>query len=527
VPSAASSSQLARAAEALVGTDLDGRYRIEALLGAGGMGAVFRGHHLFLDRPVAIKVLRPHLARDPVAARRFVREARGTHAVVSDHAVQVLDCAATDDGLPYIVLELLDGRTVADELRADGPLAPRRAVRIARGVCAALAAAHRVGLIHRDLKPENLMLVRRGGDPDHVKVLDFGLAKAMETAGDRALSMAALTQGGVVFGTPDYMAPEQALGEPLDGRCDLYSLGATLFEMLTGQPPFSRASALAVLAAQVREPAPRLASLAPVRIPAELDDLVAACLAKRPADRPASADELAAALAGLEPTLAGAGPRPPSGASTAALPAMTAGPTTELPARGSSSPSSPAGPPPETNRAAQDEDEPGPAPRRGSLATVVAVAAALGLVILGITLAARGGRRDGRRAPPAVTSAGRDAPHAGAAPPDAAPAPDAALATSLDAGAPRPATIDPLRDQTREQVTRHLEAARAAQRAGNRLRQLAEADAALALAPGNRTARYLIGDALVGTGDLAKGCRFLREARQGAATARADAVGCP
>jgi serine/threonine protein kinase len=526
VPSAASSSQLARAAEALVGTDLDGRYRIEALLGAGGMGAVFRGHHLFLDRPVAIKVLRPHLARDPVAARRFVREARGTHAVVSDHAVQVLDCAATDDGLPYIVLELLDGRTVADELRADGPLAPRRAVRIARGVCAALAAAHRVGLIHRDLKPENLMLVRRGGDPDHVKVLDFGLAKAMETAGDRALSMAALTQGGVVFGTPDYMAPEQALGEPLDGRCDLYSLGATLFEMLTGQPPFSRASALAVLAAQVREPAPRLASLAPVRIPAELDDLVAACLAKRPADRPASADELAAALAGLEPTLAGAGPRPPSGASTAALPAMTAGPTTELPARGSSSPSSPAGPP-ETDRGAQDEDEPGPAPRRGSLAAVVAVAAALGLVILGITLAARGGRRDGRRAPPAVTSAGRDAPDAGAAPPDAAPAPDAALATSLDAGAPRPATIDPLRDQTREQVTRHLEAARAAQRAGNRLRQLAEADAALALAPGNRTARYLIGDALVGTGDLAKGCRFLREARQGAATARADAVGCP
>src|SRR5688572_18823210 len=186
--SADSSGQLAWQVDKLIGTDLDGRYHLEDLLGKGGMGAVLRARHLFMDQAVAIKVLRPSLARDPNAARRFLREARGTLKVESEHAVKVLDFAITEDGLLYMVLELLDGRTVGAEVYNDGPLPLRRALRIARQVCDALAAAHRVGLVHRDLKPENIMLVRRGGDPDHVKVLDFGLAKVMEHAGNRALS---------------------------------------------------------------------------------------------------------------------------------------------------------------------------------------------------------------------------------------------------------------------------------------------------------------------------------------------------
>ncbi len=305
---AASSTEIARAAEALVGTELDGRYRIDALLGSGGMGAVFRGHHRFMDQAVAVKVLRPHLARDPSAVKRFVREARGTLKIASDHAVKVLDFAVTDAGLLYMVLELLDGRTVGAELASDGAIAPRRAVRIARQVCAALAAAHRVGLIHRDLKPDNLMLVRRGADPDHVKVLDFGLAKVMEGAGEQALSMAALTQGGIVFGTPDYMAPEQALGQALDGRCDLYALGATLYEMVTGEAPFPRDSPLEVLAAHVRDPVPS-ARARVATVPVSLDGLIARCLAKEPDARPATADALAAELAAIEAELAGH-PRP-------------------------------------------------------------------------------------------------------------------------------------------------------------------------------------------------------------------------
>ncbi|MEZ4402152.1 MAG: serine/threonine-protein kinase [Kofleriaceae bacterium] len=308
MPSAGGSAEIAQAAEALVGQELDGRYRIDALLGAGGMGAVFRGWHRFMDTPVAIKVLRPHLARDPHAAQRFVREARGTLKVASEHAVKVLDFAVTDGGLLYMVLELLEGRTIAAELTADGPMAPRRAVRVARQVCDALAAAHRVGLIHRDLKPDNLMLVRRHADPDFVKVLDFGLAKVMEGTGEQALSMAALTQGGIVFGTPDYMAPEQALGQPLDGRCDLYALGATLFEMLTGAPPFPRESPLEVLAAHVRDAPPRLAAVRPGVELAPLERVVAACLAKQPADRPADADALGAMLAEAELALTGARP---------------------------------------------------------------------------------------------------------------------------------------------------------------------------------------------------------------------------
>jgi len=492
VTTAASSTEIARAAEALIGAELDGRYRIDALLGSGGMGAVFRGHHRFMDQAVAVKVLRPHLARDPSAVQRFVREARGTLKIASDHAVKVLDFAVTEGGLLYMVLELLEGRTVGAELISDGALAPRRAVRIARQVCAALAAAHKVGLIHRDLKPDNLMLVRRGADPDHVKVLDFGLAKVMEGTGEQALSMAALTQGGIVFGTPDYMAPEQALGQPLDGRCDLYALGATLYELVTGEPPYPRDSPLEVLAAHVRDPVPSARARA-AAVPVSLDRLIAQCLAKDPAERPATAEALADALAAIEAELAG--PPRPVHAATQSVPAL---PIAAAP----------------RDDANDDDDDLVAPPRSRALGWAVAIAVLATAIV--VAVAATRARR------PAPAAAARDA----AAPAvDAAPPVDAgvdAAPPTLDAGGARSGDGPTAADR----AAVHVEAALAAHRAGNRLRQLAEADLALRLAPRNKTARYLVGDALLGAGDRA-GCKYLRQAGLASARARADAAGCP
>jgi serine/threonine protein kinase len=204
----------ASAADPLLGQVLDGKYRLRERLGAGGMGAVYRADQLAMDREVAVKVIQPSLARQPDVVRRLLREAKGTFAVDSPHAVRVIDCAVTGDGMPYVVLEYLAGRTAAQELDVDGPLALPRALHVMAQVAEALAAAHRVGLVHRDLKPENVMLLHVGDDPDFAKVLDFGLVKLMDDAPLRALSHARLTQAGVVFGTPAYMSPEQAIGAP-------------------------------------------------------------------------------------------------------------------------------------------------------------------------------------------------------------------------------------------------------------------------------------------------------------------------
>jgi len=297
----------------LVGQVLDGRYQIEALLGHGGMGAVYRASHVHLEQRVAIKVLRPHLAGDAVAARRLAREARGTYKLDTEHAVKVSDFGVTDSGLVYLVMEYLEGRTVHHELGVDGPYPAARGVRIAAQVCDALAAAHRLGFIHRDIKPDNVMLIRRGADPDFVKVLDFGLAKLIEGAGGAPFSMAALTQSDMVFGTPEYMAPEQAMGQSLDGRADLYAVGATLFEILTGRPPFVDASPMKLLAQHVKATPPSLRDVRPeLDAPPALEALVRRCLAKHPDGRPASAADLAAELRALAPSLGGAVSRVPA-----------------------------------------------------------------------------------------------------------------------------------------------------------------------------------------------------------------------
>ena len=555
-----SSGELTWQVEHLLGQELDGRYRIEALLGKGGMGAVLRAQHLFMEQPVAIKVLRPSLARDPSAARRFLREARGTLKVESDHAVKVLDFAITDDGMLYLVLELLDGRTVGAELADGGPLPLRRALRIARQICAALAAAHKVGLVHRDLKPDNVMLIRRGGDPDHVKVLDFGLAKVMEHAGQRALSLAALTQGDLVFGTPDYMAPEQAMGQPLDGRADLYAVGATLFEMLTGRPPFVGAT-MAVLADHVRTPPPTLAAAAGQPFPAEVEALVARCLAKAPAHRPATAEALAAELAALEERLGLVSRRGAQVATIDLDPGAVVAAVAAVAANGPVGPAGAARPAPDP-LAAPLAPAPGgwpiteavePAARRALtrspllIALALSLAAATTIVLLAVTR--ERGPRGEPTSGPGAGSAGRasmitsGSASASAAPGDpvggagaasapggvAAPAPPPALDAGLPGevdGGPRVSGPAAGRGERAARLAGHLAAADGARRRGNRLKQIAHADQALELDPRNQRARYLLGDALVST-DRVNGCKYLRSAsRVAAARARADAAGC-
>ncbi|MGE0402078.1 MAG: serine/threonine-protein kinase, partial [Kofleriaceae bacterium] len=197
-------------AAGLVGVVLDGRYRLDALLGEGGMGSVFRAQHLAMDRRVAVKLLKPHLTQDGNAAQRFLREARATLKVDSPHAVKVLDFGITPHGDYYMALEYLDGRTVQRELEVDGPFAPARVLHIARQALNALGAAHRIGLVHRDIKPDNILLLKVGDDPDYAKLLDFGVAKLMEGTAVSSQSALQLTQAGMVFGTPEFMSPEQA-----------------------------------------------------------------------------------------------------------------------------------------------------------------------------------------------------------------------------------------------------------------------------------------------------------------------------
>jgi serine/threonine-protein kinase len=259
-----------------------GRYRVERTLGGGGMAVVLLAHDRELERPVAIKVLAEHLARDERFRTRFLREARLAAALAHPNVVQVFD-AGEDGGRPYIVMECVDGETLAEVVARRGRLPAGEAVALALQACAGLQHAHDAGLVHRDVKPQNLLL--RGDGT--LKLVDFGIARAAEET--------RLTQTGTVLGTAAYLAPEQAAGEEVTSAADVYSLGAVLYELLAGRTPYTFETLAELAHRQSTEPIEPIAELAP-DVPAALEDVVMRCLARNPAYRPASAAELAAEL---------------------------------------------------------------------------------------------------------------------------------------------------------------------------------------------------------------------------------------
>ncbi len=270
---------------------LSNRYRIQDVIGEGAMAQVFRGTDLLLERPVAIKVLRPQYAADPEVVTRFEYEARAVAKLRHPNIVEVYD-VGDDNGLRYIVEELIEGQSLRQIIDSQGPLPIQQAVDYARQMCLALQAAHRQGIVHRDVKPQNVLVTPEGT----LKMVDFGIAKA--------LAASSLTQQGIFWGSPAYTAPEQAKGEGTVPASDIYSLGVVLFEMLTGRLPFEADSPIAVVVAHMEKAPPRPSQFR-ASIPAWLDSLVLRALAKEPSQRFASADEFRAALSsGMEGSLA-------------------------------------------------------------------------------------------------------------------------------------------------------------------------------------------------------------------------------
>lgn len=303
---------------ALPGTVLEGRYRFEERIGAGGFAAVYRATHLPTGREVAVKVLRPQPGdEDGPRRERFRRE--GVYAVRVGHpnAVEVLDAGETPAGLSYLVMELLRGRPLSEELAAAGPLQPARAAQLLVPVCSALADAHRAGVLHRDVKPTNLFL-HRGEGGEVVKVVDFGIARSTQAG-----SQASLTTTGRLLGTPCYMAPERLLGTGDDARSDVYSLGVTLFEALSGRLPFDLGDGAVgrFIVACVTDP-PRELSAARPGLPAALCGVVMRTLSKRPEQRPTLEEVAAALLAAAREEVAPppAAPRPRSARDAPTLP---------------------------------------------------------------------------------------------------------------------------------------------------------------------------------------------------------------
>jgi serine/threonine protein kinase len=269
-----------------IGTVLNDTYRLERLLGKGGMGKVYEASHLRLDRRFAVKLLVPEAAADEVALSRFHREARITSGLGHPHIVEVIDFNTTKGGKPYIVMEQLEGESLDDRLERDTRLDLPIVASIVRQATSALHVAHEKGVIHRDLKPQNLFLCRRGSRDDYVKLLDFGISKVLG-------SSSVMTRTNALVGSPGYMSPEQAeeQAEDVDVRCDVYGMGTLIFEMLTGAPPFTASSVPSLLYKIVHQDPPDLCELRP-EVPDDVGRVVAIALGKRPEERYGSIEEL-------------------------------------------------------------------------------------------------------------------------------------------------------------------------------------------------------------------------------------------
>ena len=269
-----------------IGTLLAGRYVIEEVIGEGGMATVYRARHKLVERPVAVKIMNPMLASDPIVRERFRREARSAQKLAHPNIIEIFDQGDTEDGTCYIVMELLRGESlsaIVHKKRLEVDRAVHVMIQIARGI----ARAHDLEVIHRDLKPENIFLCRRDDGSDLVKLLDFGIAKSRHDS--------RLTGQGELFGTPQYMAPERILGNDTGGSSDLYALGVVFFEMLTGELPFTAPDVATFFVKHMNEPPPSLRSINP-RVPQALDELVVKMLGKDPKDRPVDAHRIHADL---------------------------------------------------------------------------------------------------------------------------------------------------------------------------------------------------------------------------------------
>jgi serine/threonine protein kinase len=287
--------------DSLVGSLVAGKYRIDRLIGRGGMGAVFQATNAAIGKRVALKFLAASTARDADAAVRFQREAEAASLAESAHIVQIFDSGRSEQGLPFLVMELLTGEDLRARLRREGRLTAASAVRLGAQVLKALRCAHAAGIIHRDLKPDNVFLCQRDDEPSFVKLVDFGISKLQQRPG-----VDTLTHEGAVLGTAFYMSPEQAQSFPdIDGRTDLFSVGAMLYEMLTGEPPHSGPTYEAVLIAICTREAPDVRRKA-ADVPDKLARVVSRALARDRTQRYQTAEELLRDLEaslGQEPAL--------------------------------------------------------------------------------------------------------------------------------------------------------------------------------------------------------------------------------
>lgn len=276
-----------------LGTMIADRYRIDGVIGIGGFGAVYKCTQLNMDQVVAVKVLRADHLSSSEHVKRFSGEAQAVSRLRHPNTIRVFDFGTHTDGALYLAMEYVEGETLGRRFDTKGALPWLQLVHILVQVCHSLTEAHASGLVHRDLKPENVMLLPVAGDPDFVKVLDFGIAKQQKTS-DMADN---LTESGMIMGTPTYMSPEQAKGEPIDGRSDVYALGILAYEALMGRPPFVGETPMTVLVKHIKDPVPAFIREGALReVPRELEALVHKCLAKDPRSRPQDTAELAESL---------------------------------------------------------------------------------------------------------------------------------------------------------------------------------------------------------------------------------------